>query len=86
MRASRHQLIRGLRELSLQMPLNSSNDEWTVKAQELFEEHKEVLIENEQRKIKKQQEEEKQWSFFNAIVYCGTVYTSIGKMSRVILD
>ncbi|EFA09559.1 TWiK family of potassium channels protein 18-like Protein [Tribolium castaneum] len=77
-RASRHRLIIDLRNLSLRMPLNSSDEEWTKEAQELFERHKEVLIENEQRKINKEKEEEKQWSFFNAIVYCGTVYTSIG--------
>ncbi|XP_044262146.1 uncharacterized protein LOC123009722 [Tribolium madens] len=77
-RASRHKLIIDLRNLSLRMPLNSSDEEWTKEAKELFERHKEVLIENEQRKINKEKEEEKQWSFFNAIVYCGTVYTSIG--------
>lgn len=86
MRDDRLDVLKILREISLRRPEETSDGEWQgdsvrelLKYEDKLMEHwstKALVAANRGKKI---------WSLWNAIFYCGTIYTTIGKVILYIL-
>ncbi|RZC18406.1 uncharacterized protein BDFB_001752 [Asbolus verrucosus] len=78
-RIPRYNLITDLRNLSLMMPNQDSDEEWENQAIQSLQDYEEVYTSwYTKDKLLKKNLEGKRWTFWNAIVFCGTIYTTIG--------
>ncbi|CAG9862607.1 unnamed protein product [Phyllotreta striolata] len=76
----RYSLIRTLRNLSIIMPEKTSVQEWEGKASLLVKEYEDKIIEYYQSDtLIMTNRGNKIWTLWNAIVYCATVYTTLGQ-------
>nr|XP_015839298.1 PREDICTED: potassium channel subfamily K member 18-like isoform X3 [Tribolium castaneum] len=78
---SRDELLRELRVTSLQTPVEKSLDEWIGEASRHIQKRYESRLENYYSHHKLAVTngiEKKIWTFWNSVVFCSTVYTSIG--------
>ncbi|KAB0795101.1 hypothetical protein PPYR_11940 [Photinus pyralis] len=78
-RKARFDLIWELRNYSNTIPRLKSEGEWEGAASKRIEEYEAFIIQAYKNKsLIIMNDGPKLWSFFNAVVYCGTIYTTIG--------
>jgi hypothetical protein len=80
LRKERYALVRNLRELTRNPLLANNDNDWEGRAVEEMLKFENILYEYYKHDVTPQQS--KVWSFWNAIFYCGTIYTTIGKSRR----
>uniref|UniRef100_A0A1Y1L471 Potassium channel domain-containing protein n=1 Tax=Photinus pyralis TaxID=7054 RepID=A0A1Y1L471_PHOPY len=58
---------------------NETDEEWNLRLRKKLEDYEEFMVEVYQNfTVFRTRNNPKSWTFFNAIVYCGTLYTTIG--------
>ncbi|XP_069692216.1 potassium channel subfamily K member 18 isoform X2 [Periplaneta americana] len=75
-RRERYALIRQLRELTRDPVLAENDEMWEGRAVDTMRDFEDVLLESFRHGVTPQQNDV--WSFWNAVFYCGTIYTTIG--------
>lgn len=81
-RMAKYTLIRELRNLSLTMPLKTSEGEWEGEAFRRLEKFEDTVIEIfKAHALVAANHGGKIWTLWNAIVFCATIYTTIGRVS-----
>lgn len=78
LRRERNMFLRELRGLSQDPKLAENDDEWVGRA--VSEMHKFEVILYESFKHGSTPKENHVWGFWNAVFYCGTIYTTIGEL------
>ena len=79
-RSKRRALLEELRNLSIQIPSEKSIGEWQGEATRKLEVFEDYIIENyNNHKLIMTNRGRKLWTFWNAVFYCSTIYTTIGK-------
>lgn len=69
--------------LPVSTPQNADPDLWEGRAINLVEEYSTVLYEAYKQGSFENKQNKKTWSFWNAVFYCGTIYTTIGKLNTL---
>lgn len=84
----RYSLIRSLREYAITIPEEKSIGEYEGLAYRKLREFENSIIDaySKDKLIVSNGGERKIWTFFNAVVYCSTIYTSIGKLKHYLIQ
>jgi hypothetical protein len=78
LRDERYKLLRELRRLTQDPTLAENDKEWEGRA--VYEMHKFEVVLHESFKHGSTPKKEHLWGFWNAVFYCGTIYTTIGEL------
>ncbi|XP_050498936.1 TWiK family of potassium channels protein 18 isoform X2 [Diabrotica virgifera virgifera] len=79
LRTDRYNLIRNLRNLSISMPDKTSEGEWEgAAARMIFKYEDNIIAAYQKSQLILINRGNKIWTLWNAIVYCATVYTTLG--------
>lgn len=80
LRRERYVLLRRLRELTRDPVLETDDKMWEGTAVSEMKEYEKILYESFKHGITLKPDND--WRFWNAVFYCGTIYTTIGKSHK----
>lgn len=81
LRPIRDNLIKNLRKLSLTIPEEATDEEWKGTASSTLQDYENIVGKwYTEHKFYSQGTSKKKWTFSNAVVYCATIYTTMGKI------
>jgi hypothetical protein len=80
LRRERYAFLREIRRLTRDPKLAANDDEWEGRAVSEMHKFEEILYESFKHGGTPQ--ENAIWGFWNAIFYCGTIYTTIGELQH----
>lgn len=84
LRALRYQLIEEVTNLSRLMPLDNQTEQWNSLATErIYAFFGQVIEDNKVEAFIEANRGDKVWTIWNSVVFCATIYTTIGKLPLV---